>query len=85
MEKLEITIAGDSWAVIDNNPRVFELFNTNTIPTPYMLSYPLDQVIAKIRSLNPDKEVTLSRPVHLYARGVITLNEAIKINQEITL
>jgi hypothetical protein len=76
METLTVTVCGNVWGVKHEDPKIIELFGTDTLPTPYTLKCPLEVVISNITTRNPNKAVKLSKAVHLYDRGVITLEEA---------
>lgn len=47
------------WMVTDNDPKVLELFGTDTLPTPFAASTPVSLVLATLAKLNPDATIEL--------------------------
>lgn len=56
---IKLFIENGIWMSQDNDQETFELFGTNTLPTPFFASMPAETVLQKIKALNPDKKVIL--------------------------
>jgi hypothetical protein len=59
-ETLTILPIGNSWHVRTDNQKTKELFGTDTLPTPFLISTPADYVLAKLQALNPTANVQLA-------------------------
>lgn len=57
MYKITLFKQNGSWMARSTNPRVKELFGTDTIPTAFTDAAPHAEVIARIRELNPSYQV----------------------------
>ena len=47
------------WMAKDNDPQTKALFDTDTLPTPFLDNVPGEEVLRVIQRLNPDKKVFL--------------------------
>ena len=47
------------WMAQHSDPAIKELFNTNTIPTPYRATVPASVVKTEIQALNPERVVSV--------------------------
>ena len=59
MYKLTIFKGDDLWLVRHNDPEVSRLFGTDTLPTPFQVSYPRDEVLIEISKRNPDRVIEI--------------------------
>ena len=61
METLTIypDLSTSIWVIRSDNPRVVELWGTDTLPSAFMLNMCGPDVLARIKELNPDKVVKL--------------------------
>jgi len=60
----QMTVVADRaagvWTVVETDPKVFSLFGTYILPTPFFLSMPAADVVARIKALNPGRTVVLA-------------------------
>ena len=42
------------WNARHSDPEIVRLFSTDTLPTPFLLTYPKEKVITTIQQQNPD-------------------------------
>jgi hypothetical protein len=54
---IQIFLLNGAYLMKTNNPEIFELFGTDTLPTPFTTETPLAVVLEKIKALNPDAHV----------------------------
>ena len=59
IETIELSRAGFYWMSRSNDPKVRELFGTDTLPTAFMADMPASEVLAQIQQLNPGAVVRL--------------------------
>lgn len=51
--------AGNSWMAKHSDPKVKDLFGTDTLPTPFTSQADEQDVVAQIQRLNPKAKVTV--------------------------
>ena len=56
---IELFIQGNSWVSKHSDPQVQELFGTDTIPTSFTSKALPETVLNGVKSLNPDRVVTV--------------------------
>jgi|HubBroStandDraft_2_1064218.scaffolds.fasta_scaffold64026_4 hypothetical protein len=63
MQQIEIRLImnpAEGWYAVSNDPKFYELFGTTTLPTQFTPTAKPEEVLARIRELNPDKDVQLA-------------------------
>lgn len=68
-ESIELYRAGGMWMAKHSDPKVFELFDTDTLPTPYSASRPESEVVREIQARNQDCRVFARGPIERAARA----------------
>jgi len=58
--QMELFKSSGVWLVKTDDPKVMELFGTDTLPAPFSDSTPWETVLSTIRKLNPNNVVTLA-------------------------
>ena len=58
-EHIAITKGPDGWLATSDDPEVFDLFGTYTLPTPFTLAMPAAAVAERLAELNPGAVVEL--------------------------
>ncbi len=56
-ETLTIVKQAGRWVVVTDSAAVAALMGTNVLPTPYAPDTPRDEIVTRIKSLNPDSIV----------------------------
>ena len=52
-------LGSEQWYATTDNPTTKELFGTDTIPTAYSGQMPCGEVLARVKALNPDCNVSV--------------------------
>ena len=58
-KELELFKANGSWMMKNNDPKVMNLFGTDTLPTAFTSRAAMDDVLESIKELNPNAKVTV--------------------------
>ncbi len=58
-ERIVISKGSSGWLATSDDPEVFDLFGTYTMPTPFTLAMPGAAVVERLSELNPDAVVEL--------------------------
>ncbi len=56
---IKLFCAADGWMTLWDDPRVYELFGTDIIPTPYTADCQETHVLEAIRARNPEYDVSV--------------------------
>lgn len=54
MHTITIKPGQQEWVAVHTDPTIMELFGTDTLPTPFLLSTPREVVQVELMQLNPD-------------------------------
>lgn len=57
METIELFKDDNQWVAKFSDPQAAEIMGTDTIPTPFNISVPVEMVVQKIRQRNPGVHV----------------------------
>lgn len=58
---IRLYLEDGGWMTQDNSPEVFELFGTDTLPTPFLEGTPVEDVLAVLTKLNPEAVIVAFR------------------------
>jgi hypothetical protein len=59
METLKIIALDGTWHAKSDDPQIFALFGTDTLPLPFTTKVSISEVVEKLRKTNPTAKIIL--------------------------